>query len=257
MPVFLRLRGGLRVARSGALALFAFVVALMPGCGGPSVSTATLIPHSPAPALPGHFYTVQKGDSLAALSERYGFLTEDVIELNRLKHPEKLEVGQQLFLYGASEKAIASSADHVAKPQRAKKPVKQKIDKNKKVSLAWPLGKGVLSSGFGKRSGRLHKGIDIAVKPGTPIQAAAGGTVIYSDNKQSGYGNLVILRHDNGWVTVYAHNKRNLVDEGDVVRQGAPIAEVGNTGRSTGPHLHFELRIDGKAVDPMNYLPAR
>ena len=101
------------------------------------------------------------------------------------------------------------------------------------------------------------QGIDIAVKPGTPIHAVAAGTVIYSDNKQRGYGNLVIIEHKNRVVSVYAHNRRNLVDEGDSVRQGAPIAEVGNTGRSTGPHLHFELRVRGKAVNPLDYLPAR
>ncbi len=116
---------------------------------------------------------------------------------------------------------------------------------------------GTLTSRYGPRGRRIHKGIDIGAKPGTPIYAAAAGTVVYSDDKQRGYGNLVILKHAGGWATVYAHNRRNLVDEGDTVRQGAPIAEVGSTGRSTGPHLHFEVRRRGKAVDPLKQLPKR
>ena len=103
----------------------------------------------------------------------------------------------------------------------------------------------------------MHRGIDLAAKPGTPIFAVADGVVVYSDNKQRGYGNLVIIDHGKGVLTVYAHNRRNLVDEGERVRQGARIAEVGNTGRSTGPHLHFELRVKGKAVNPLDYLPAK
>jgi len=81
--------------------------------------------------------------------------------------------------------------------------------------------------------------------------------VIYSDNKQRGYGNLVILRHSALFTTLYAHNRKNQVDEGDEVRQGQMIAEVGSTGRSTGAHLHFEIHYKGRARDPLHYLPAR
>lgn len=204
------------------------------------------------PEIIGRFYTVKKGDTAVVIAERFNLPFEDLVEANLLESPEKLAVGQELFLYGVDEIVARSEKKRM---QSAALPAPKKSAPRPK--LRWPLDRGVISSTFGKRSGHQHRGIDIAVKPGTVIVAAAQGEVIYSDNKQSGYGNLVILRHDGGMVTVYAHNRKNLVQEGDKVRQGDPIAEVGNTGRSTGPHLHFEVRIDNKPVDPMKYLPAR
>jgi murein DD-endopeptidase MepM/ murein hydrolase activator NlpD len=124
----------------------------------------------------------------------------------------------------------------------------------------WPLRVGgVVTSKFGYRrhpiTGRhaMHKGIDIAAKTGTDIVAMADGVVIFSGRK-GGYGNIVEVRHPNGLETRYAHNSRNMAAEGDIVRKGQVIAKVGSTGRSTGPHLHFEVRRNGEAVNPMQYL---
>lgn len=103
----------------------------------------------------------------------------------------------------------------------------------------------------------MHDGIDISVREGTPVRAATGGTVVYSDNRLSGYGNLVIIRHGKNLFTAYAHNQRNLVRKGDVVKRGDTIARAGQTGRITGPHLHFEVRHGSTAVDPLSYLPGR
>ena len=120
----------------------------------------------------------------------------------------------------------------------------------------WPA-QGVLTSGYGWRWGRMHRGIDIAAPVGTPILAAATGTVI-NVGWQSGYGNLVKLEHLDGSVTVYAHNHRNLVTHGQKVEQGQQIAEMGNTGHSTGPHLHFEIHSKDKAaIDPLALLESR
>ncbi len=120
----------------------------------------------------------------------------------------------------------------------------------------WPA-QGVLSSGYGWRWGRMHKGLDIAGPIGTPINAAADGVVTYSA-WASGYGNLVEITHPDGTVTMYAHNNRNVVREGDRVRQGQHIADMGSTGRSTGPHLHFEIRPSGQgAVNPAALLPQK
>jgi murein DD-endopeptidase MepM/ murein hydrolase activator NlpD len=99
----------------------------------------------------------------------------------------------------------------------------------------------------------MHLGIDIAAKYGTDIVAMADGVVIFSGRK-SGYGNIVELRHANGLETRYGHNSQNLVSEGDMVRKGQVIAKLGSTGRSTGPHVHFEVRRNGEAVNPMQYL---
>jgi murein DD-endopeptidase MepM/ murein hydrolase activator NlpD len=114
---------------------------------------------------------------------------------------------------------------------------------------------GQHTSGFGMRlhpmdrAERLHAGMDIGAPTGTPIQAAAAGQVVFSGT-QAGYGNVVVIQHTEGYATLYAHNTANLVSVGTTVSQGQPIATVGSTGRSTGPHLHFEVRKDGKQLDP-------
>jgi murein DD-endopeptidase MepM/ murein hydrolase activator NlpD len=121
----------------------------------------------------------------------------------------------------------------------------------------WP-SQGVLSSGFGWRWGRMHKGIDIAAPIGTPVVAAAAGVVTYAGWNDGGYGNLVEITHPDGSVTLYAHNHRVLVSLGQRVGQGQQVAEMGSTGRSTGPHLHFEIHPAGSgAVNPIAFLPGR
>ncbi|MBQ3089301.1 MAG: peptidoglycan DD-metalloendopeptidase family protein [Oscillospiraceae bacterium] len=123
----------------------------------------------------------------------------------------------------------------------------------------WPA-EGAISSRFGQRRIRIgssnHKGLDIAAYQGSDILAAKAGTVIFS-GRQGGYGKSVEIDHGDGTVTVYAHNSRLCVEEGDYVEQGEVIAKAGNTGISTGTHLHFEIQIDGEAVDPELYLPLR
>ena len=119
----------------------------------------------------------------------------------------------------------------------------------------WPA-QGVFTSGYGWRWGRMHRGIDVAGPVGTPIVAAAPGTVTYSRWNSGGYGNLVEITHPDGSLTLYAHNHRNLVSEGEEVIQGQQIAEMGSTGFSTGPHVHFEIHRPGQGpTDPMAFLP--
>ena len=125
--------------------------------------------------------------------------------------------------------------------------------KDSKSGLLWPV-EGQITSKFGPRGNSSHDGLDIAAPSGTPILAAASGEVIHSGALR-GYGNLVILRHRDGLVTVYAHNQKNLVREGEFVRRGQAIARVGQTGRASGPHLHFEVRKDNLARNPLRYLP--
>ncbi|HEY9763842.1 MAG TPA: peptidoglycan DD-metalloendopeptidase family protein [Trichocoleus sp.] len=121
----------------------------------------------------------------------------------------------------------------------------------------WPA-RGVLSSGYGPRWGRMHRGVDIAGPVGTPIFAAANGVVVRSGWNSGGYGNLVDIQHPDGSMTRYGHNSRLLVRAGQQVRQGQQIAEMGSTGYSTGPHLHFEIHIPGNGtVNPVAYLPSR
>lgn len=120
---------------------------------------------------------------------------------------------------------------------------------------AWPA-KGSVTSNYGWRWGRMHKGIDIAAAVGMPIFASAPGIVVKAGWNSGGYGNLVEIQHSNGSLTRYAHNKRVLVRVGQQVEQGQQIAQMGSTGRSSGPHSHFELHFQGKGVvNPIAYLP--
>jgi murein DD-endopeptidase MepM/ murein hydrolase activator NlpD len=121
----------------------------------------------------------------------------------------------------------------------------------------WPA-RGVLSSGYGWRWGRMHRGIDIAAPIGTPVHAAAAGVVEFSAWNSGGYGNMIDIRHPDGTVTRYAHLSRSLVRAGQQVEQGDQIALVGSTGYSTGPHLHFEVHLPNQGtVNPIAYLPGR
>jgi murein DD-endopeptidase MepM/ murein hydrolase activator NlpD len=116
----------------------------------------------------------------------------------------------------------------------------------------WPVH-GAVVSGYGWRGGRMHEGVDITVSSGTPVVAAASGTVIYA-GWLGGYGNLVVVDHGNGLSTAYAHNSGFAVGVGASVGQGQTIAYSGSTGNSSGPHVHFEVRVNGSAVDPLGYL---
>ncbi len=119
--------------------------------------------------------------------------------------------------------------------------------------LNWPVA-APISSPFGPRDGRPHDGIDLAVPEGTPVRAACEGRVAYAGSKLRGYGNLVLIDHGGGLSTVYAHNQMLLVHEGDELARGSVVARSGNTGHSTAPHLHFEVRADGKPRDPLLFL---
>ena len=123
------------------------------------------------------------------------------------------------------------------------------------LGYTWPAA-GTVTSRFGRRWGRMHKGIDIAGPIGTPINAAADGIVIAAGWQSGGYGNLVEIRHNDGTTTRYGHNSQVSVSVGQTVRQGEQVARMGSTGHSTGSHLHFEIRPSGgSAVNPIAYLP--
>lgn len=117
----------------------------------------------------------------------------------------------------------------------------------------WPV-QGEITSRFGQRHGTPHDGIDIGAPKGTPVVAVDNGRVVFAD-AQSGYGNLIVIRHLDGLMTVYAHNERNLVRLGENVTQGQLIAKVGQTGRASGPHLHFEVRRGVEPENPLLFLP--
>jgi murein DD-endopeptidase MepM/ murein hydrolase activator NlpD len=123
------------------------------------------------------------------------------------------------------------------------------------ANFVWPT-RGTLSSNYGRRWGRMHAGIDIAGPIGTPVVAAADGMVVASRYQGGGYGNVIDIEHSDGSMTRYGHNNRLIASAGQTVKQGQHIADMGNTGRSTGPHLHFEIHPNGgRTVNPLAYLP--
>ncbi len=119
--------------------------------------------------------------------------------------------------------------------------------------FVWPV-RGEVSSGFGERDGKPHDGIDIRAPKGTPVQASAAGEVVFA-GKMSGYGNLLVIRHEQDYFTAYAHNDELEVKEGKKVTQGDLIAKVGDTGQATGYHLHFEIRQGSTPMNPLAFLP--
>ena len=189
--------------------------------------------------MDGALHTVRAGDSVWSIARAYQVKTQDIVEANDLSDPSALRVGQQLVIPGAQ--AVAA--------QRY-----QLVGSNGQLRRAfdWPA-RARISSRFGPRWGSMHYGLDIAVPIGTPIRAAADGRVTWSGARGS-YGNLVIIDHGQRVETRYAHNSRLAVKAGETVKRGQIIAYSGNTGRSTGPHLHFEIRYRGTAVDPEKYL---
>jgi len=122
-------------------------------------------------------------------------------------------------------------------------------------SLRWPVDAGIISSEYGERWGKMHKGLDIAADVGEPVYAIADGEVIYAGDGLRGYGNVVIVRHDRTMSSLYAHNSELKVKQGDRVTQGTLVALLGSTGHSTGPHVHFEIREGDAAVNPHTVLP--
>lgn len=213
-------------------------------------------------------YVVDRGDTLQSISKRFNVKIDEILEINDIEDPRKLKVGVAVRIPYTGQKL--SKADQakvqtkvVEKPVAQQKSVKTvKLSGAKKFigNLRWPVeGEGRVSSLFGRRWTSFHEGIDIADEIGTKILAAHSGEVVYSGSGLRGYGNLVVIRTP-GILTVYGHNKRNRVKVGDFVKKGQWIADLGNSGKSTGPHLHFETRIkaeDNKniAVDPMVFFP--
>jgi murein DD-endopeptidase MepM/ murein hydrolase activator NlpD len=211
---------------------------LTPGCFSPQ----------PAPSLSGVFarqplrYTVQRGDTLYRVARIYGVSPANLMAANGLSNPRQLEAGQVLIIPG----------DHGSGASEAWQWPAVRADRQ----FAWPVTDGMVSSPFGIRNGVMHDGVDIVAASGTPIRAADDGTVIFTGHLR-GYGNAVILQHSGGYVTIYGHNERNLVRYGARVVRGQEIAQLGSTGRATGPNLHFEVRFQGQPENPLAYLPPR
>jgi murein DD-endopeptidase MepM/ murein hydrolase activator NlpD len=206
------------------------------------------------PELVGTTHVVRKVDTLYRIARTYGIDPRELMEANGISDPTTLAPGQEIFVPGAPRplEVMPLPGGATAAPEPEPDPGLLPR-KGGSAALQWPL-KGVLYRGFGVKQGQRHDGIDLSAPEGTLVRAAAAGEVIYTGN-QSGYGSIVILRHPGSLITLYAHNSAVLVKDGDRVGAGSPIAKVGMSGRTTGPHLHFEVREGTRPRNPLAYLP--
>jgi murein DD-endopeptidase MepM/ murein hydrolase activator NlpD len=224
----------------------------------------------PSPSRSQTVHVVRTGDSVSRIATHYRVTRKALIDANKLVRPEKLRLGQRLVVPGThvaagrgSVQIIDAGIEHGdvlfvrAGPRRV--PTRLFMAppgfESQAFDLAWPV-EGQVISPFGRRRSGWHAGMDIKAEIGTPVLAAAPGVVITSGQERA-YGRIIRIEHDTGFITVYAHNLENLVEVGDRVTSGTIIATVGRTGRTTTPHLHFEVRYEGIVYNPLHLLPAR
>jgi murein DD-endopeptidase MepM/ murein hydrolase activator NlpD len=289
--------------QGGAIDISAAVVEAEPQAVSSAVDTGKLV------------HTVEKGENLTEIADKYQVSTDSIAKTNRIPNPNVIDVNEDLVIPASTLSVATSSVVAAALTQTiedadstnlaaqnavneqlilASNPsrIQNTVDYSSSASqlarrsifsqmpslelpplsasaavqflpstvqtglqkFIWPAN-GVFTSGYGWRWGRMHRGIDIAAPVGTPVVASASGVVISAGWNAGGYGNLVEIRHPDGAVTRYAHNQSISARVGAVVEQGELIAHMGSTGRSTGPHTHFEIRLGGQgAVDPMTLL---
>jgi len=221
-----------RALREAALVVVIFAAAML--ADACSQSTPAQPPVSKAVV-----HVVKPGETAYQIAHRYGVSIDRLLAANSLSDPRAIRVGQKLVIPSVHYASLGTQTPDFFDDRR----------------FAWPVASGIVSSGFGVRNGTMHDGVDIAAPIGTSISAADAGVVIYS-GKLRGYGNVVIIRHDSHYVTVYGHDSVNLVREGQQVARGQKIGEMGHSGHTTGPNLHFEVRRDNIARNPLPYLPA-
>jgi lipoprotein NlpD len=233
------------------------------GCSTtPRAKPATVVDRSGgnSEATPPGYYRVKRGDTLARIALDNGQSPRDLAQWNNMSNPNQIEVGDLILVKppAGSKSAVkppvksAVNTDTVKidapKVDASKPDTSKEMVAEPGIRLSWPA-KGKVSDDFSEKT----KGIDIAGKLGEPVTAASDGKVVYAGNSLRGYGNLVIIKHDNTYLTAYAHNRTLLVKEGDTVKRGQKIAEMGDTD-TNAVKLHFELRVNGKPVNPTPYL---
>ena len=255
----------------------------------PRQTAAVAAPALAAPAskavavvsAPPTVHVVNRGDTLLSIARRNHVTAAELAKANSLEPSAKLKLGMKLTVPGAKTAALAPAAPAVAvaaaqpaaavtggPPQSARlaqataTPEDTKIESPAKAAEAtgalptfrWPVRGKVITSYGAKTNGKANDGINLAVPEGTPVKAAEDGVVAYSGNELKGYGNLVLVRHANGYVTAYAHASELLVKRGDTIKRGQVIAKSGQSGEVASPQLHFEIRKGSNPVDPLQFL---
>ena len=233
------------------------------------------LPASSAPitmATPSPPHVVKPGETLYSIARREGADVRQIALINNIPAPYALRIGQELKMPAKSSSTMVASTSsgpssaggpllHLGESPVAPLSAPPQGDRmahantGAKKPFIWPVSGRIISTFGPKDAGRRNDGVNIAAPVGTAVRAARSGEVIYVGNELRGYGNLVLIRHDDGFVSAYAHNSRILVNRGAFVQQGQQIAESGETGSVTEPQVHFEIRKDRKPIDPLGYLP--
>lgn len=203
---------------------------------------------SPGYPRTGVYHTVTRHQTLWRICKTYGVNMDEVARVNRIRDPSRIREGQRIFIPGARKvlKVDIYIDDIGGRRGRREDPKRIALAKGRFI---WPV-RGKITREFGIRGTVKHDGIDISASRGTPIRASDSGKVIYSGDEITGYGNIIIIKHAGGFITVYAHNKINDVAEDMNVVRGQIIGRVGNTGRASAPHLHFEVRKNNRPINP-------
>ena len=248
----------------------AFLAVLMTGCAGKSgYATVSSIDYSKSKKLSSveksaNYHVVKRGETLYSIAWNYGKSFKSLASLNGIKSPYTIYPGQKISLKSKKPSKVVKK-----KKSSKNKEIKKKVAKSKEVPIVrhskqkktvgriqwqWPATGKVI--GTFSSNARFNKGIDIAGKLGEPVYSAAKGKVVFAGSGLRGYGKLVIIHHDDKYLSAYAHNNKLLVKENQIIKAGQKIAEIGSTGTNK-PKLHFEIRKDGKPVNPLHYLPKR
>ena len=284
---------GASPARAAAFVLLALLAttgcAVVPGATRPTPASAPAPSSEPPPVELGELrephpepelvsvrHTVAPGETMYRISRTYGITVEELSEANGISDPRTLVVGQELIIPGFERRVATGQrngqchrARSLPRPgvrprpglrsssrrrpaRRPGPPAPSRPVPETKGMLDWPL-RGVLYARFGKKGREPHDGIDLAAPAGTPVKTAQEGSVLYA-GEQRGYGLIVIIQHSEHLITLYAHNRDLRVRTGQKVRRGQVIATVGESGKTSGPQLHLEVRVGGKPVDPLDYL---
>lgn len=246
--------------------LILFAVLLAAGCSHDPAQVRIQDLRSPPRVTSGQ-HKVRQGETLYSIAWLYNRDFRELARSNGIHSPYTIYPGQSIDLAVRRSAVVAHKTSSARQTPPAttvtkSKSVKKHTSSTRTKSSAtysvrgwnWPA-QGRITSRFSLKP-PANKGIDISGKLGEPVKAAANGEVVYAGSDLSGYGKLIILKHNSSYLSAYAHNKEMFVREGDSVKAGQKIAEIGSTG-TTEPKLHFEIRRNGKPVDPMGYLPKR